>query len=81
MRKESMYRGILIVAGLLAAVIIVFSHSISFNHAVSKKATTEKSDEKSEKKTRLAFYGSLIFLLLLAGLGVYLHRIKKLTIN
>ena len=53
MRKKSAHRGILIVAGLLAAVIIVFSHSISFNHTVSKKATTEKSDEKSEKKTVL----------------------------
>jgi hypothetical protein len=50
MRKRSVYRGILIVAGLLAAMVIILSHS--FSRFESKKvAATEQSDEKSDQKT------------------------------
>ena len=51
MRKKSIFRGVLIVAGLLAAAIIVLSHSISFDEVVTKKATSEKADEKSDQKS------------------------------
>ena len=50
MRKKSVYRGILIIAGLLAAAVIILSHS--FSGIESKKIVeTEQSDEKSEQKS------------------------------
>jgi hypothetical protein len=50
MRKKSVYRGILIVAGLLAAVVIILSHSLS--QVEPENVTgTEQSDEKSDQKT------------------------------
>jgi len=53
MRKRSVYRGVLIVAGLLAAVVIILSHSF-IKLEPKKTADTEQSDEKSEKKTVIA---------------------------
>ena len=53
MRQKSIYRGVLIVAGLLAAAIIVLSHSISFSQLTAKKTATEQTDEKSEQKAAL----------------------------
>jgi hypothetical protein len=53
MRNKSIYRGVLIAAGLLAAVIIILSHSASVNQVTVQKATSEKSDEKSDQKTTL----------------------------
>lgn len=50
MRKKSVYRGILIIAGLLAAAVIILSHT--FTELQPKKvADTEQSDEKSDQKT------------------------------
>ncbi len=50
MRNKSVYRGILIIAGLLAASVIILSHS--FSRLEPKKfANTEQSDEKSEQKS------------------------------
>jgi hypothetical protein len=48
MRKRSVYRGVLIVAGLLAAVVIILSHSF-IKLEPKKAADTEQSDEKSDK--------------------------------
>jgi len=49
MRRKSVYRGILIIAGLLAAAVIVFSHSL--HELQLKKVTeTEQSDKKSDQK-------------------------------
>ena len=46
MRKKSVYRGILIIAGLLAAAVIILSHS--FTQLEPKKvADTEQSDAKT----------------------------------
>ena len=53
MRKKSVYRGVLIVAGLLAAMVIILSHSF-IKLDTQKAAETEQSDEKSEKKTVIA---------------------------
>src|SRR5688572_18184565 len=53
MRKRSVYRGVLIVAGLLAAMVIILSHSF-FKLEPKKAADTEQSDEKSDKKTVIA---------------------------
>lgn len=50
MRKKSVYRGILIVAGLLAAAVIILSHSFS-GLEPKKVVDTEQSDEKSEQNT------------------------------
>lgn len=50
MRKKSVYRGILIVAGLLAAVVIILSHSF-VRLEPKKTAGTEQSDEKSDQKS------------------------------
>ena len=50
MRKKSVYRGILIVAGLLAAVVIILSHSIS-DLQPKKTADSEQSESKSSEKT------------------------------
>lgn len=50
MRKKSVYRGVLIVAGLLAAAVIIFSHSFS-QVEIKKVADTEQSDEKQDQKT------------------------------
>jgi hypothetical protein len=51
MRKKSIYRGILIVAGILSAAIIILSHSIEFKEI--KKAKTEHSEEKADSNTIL----------------------------
>ncbi len=51
MRKKSVYRGILIIAGLLAAAVIIFSHSLS--QTSSEKAATEQTGEKQDKNTVL----------------------------
>jgi len=51
MRKRSVYRGILIVAGLLAAAVIILSHTFSQLQPTKKNADTEQSDEKPEQKT------------------------------
>jgi aspartate carbamoyltransferase regulatory subunit len=50
MRKKSVYRGILIIAGLLAAAVIVLSHSLT-ELEPKKVADTEQSDKKSDQKT------------------------------
>jgi cytoskeletal protein RodZ len=50
MRKKSVYRGILIIAGLLAAAVIILSHSFS-QLEPKKVADTEQSEEKSDQKT------------------------------
>jgi hypothetical protein len=50
MRNKSVYRGILIIAGLLAAAVIILSHSFS-RLEPKKVADTEQSDEKSEHKS------------------------------
>lgn len=53
MRKKSVYRGILIIAGLLAAAVIILSNS--FSQLEPKKIVdTEQSDEKSDQKTVIA---------------------------
>ncbi len=51
MRKKSVYRGILIIAGLLAAAVIILSHSLSQLEPCKKVADTEQSDEKPDEKT------------------------------
>lgn len=53
MREKSVYRGILIIAGLLAAAVIILSHSLS-QLEPKKVAGTEQSDEKSDSKTQIA---------------------------
>jgi hypothetical protein len=50
MRKKSVYRGILIIAGLLAAAVIILSHSVTGLDS-KKVAETEQSDEKPDTKT------------------------------
>jgi len=49
MRKKSVYRGILIVAGLLAAVVIILSHSID-GQEFKKVADKEQSEGKPGEK-------------------------------
>ncbi len=44
MRNRSIYRGILIVAGFLAAAVIILSYSPSTVSTLEKKAATEKTD-------------------------------------
>lgn len=51
MRKKSVYRGILIIAGLLAAAVIILSHSLTQLEPHKKVVDTEQSDEKSDQKT------------------------------
>lgn len=51
MRKKSVYRGILIIAGLLAAAVIILSHSLTQLEPNKKVVDTEQSDEKSDQKT------------------------------
>jgi hypothetical protein len=51
MRKKSVYRGILIIAGLLAAAVIILSHSLTQLEPNRKVVDTEQSDEKSDQKT------------------------------
>lgn len=51
MRKKSVYRGILIIAGLLAAAVIILSHSLTQLEPDKKVVDTEQSDEKSDQKT------------------------------
>lgn len=51
MRKKSVYRGILIIAGLLAAAVIILSHSLTQLEPNKKIVDTEQSDEKSDQKT------------------------------
>ena len=53
MRKKSVYRGILIVAGLLAAAVIILSHSFSQAEPL-KSVETEQSDEKNDQKTEIS---------------------------
>lgn len=48
MQKKSIYRGFLIAAGLLAAAVIIFSHSYSVPSNDEKKATTEQADDTSK---------------------------------
>jgi hypothetical protein len=50
MRKKSVYRGILIIAGLLAAAVIILSHSIS-ELTPRNGADTEQSEKKPEQNT------------------------------
>lgn len=50
MRKRSIYRGFLIAAGLLAAAVIILSHSYSLRVEADKKVATERS-ENSDSKT------------------------------
>jgi len=50
MREKSVYRGILIIAGLLAAVVIILSHSL-VQPEQKKVADTEQSNEKPDQKT------------------------------
>ncbi len=50
MRKKSVYRGILIIAGLLAAAVIILSQSL-IQLEPRKVADTEQSDEKPDQKT------------------------------
>lgn len=50
MRKKSVYRGILIIAGLLAAAVIILSQSL-IQLEPRKVADTEQSDEKPDHKT------------------------------
>lgn len=50
MRKKSVYRGILIIAGLLAAAVIILSHSLTQLEPDKKVVDTEQSDEKSDQK-------------------------------
>jgi len=50
MRKKSVYRGILIIAGLLAAAVIILSHSLS-QVEPAKVTDTEQSEKKTEDKT------------------------------
>jgi hypothetical protein len=50
MREKSVYRGILIIAGLLAAAVIILSHSL-VQPEQKKLAGTEQSDEKPDQKT------------------------------
>lgn len=48
MQKKSVYRGFLIAAGLLAAVVIILSHAYSIPANDDKKATTEQTDDTSK---------------------------------
>jgi aspartate carbamoyltransferase regulatory subunit len=50
MRKKSVYRGILIIAGLMAAAVIILSHSLT-ELKPKQVADTEQSDEKPDQKT------------------------------
>ena len=50
MRRKSVYRGILIIAGLLAAAVIILSHSL-IRLEPKNVADTEQTDEKSDQKT------------------------------
>jgi len=52
-RNRSIYRGFLIAAGLLAALVIILSHSYSLRLQEEKKAATEQSDDSAERKTVL----------------------------
>ena len=58
-RKKSVYRGILIIAGLLAAVVIILSHSLS-SFEPKKVAETEQSDEKSDQGTVISAPGEAV---------------------
>lgn len=49
--KRSIYRGFLIIAGLLAAAVIILSHTYSLRAEADKKLATEQSTEKSDNKT------------------------------
>ena len=51
MRKKSVYRGVLIIAGFLAVAVIILSHS--FSQGASDKAATEQTNEKQDKNTTL----------------------------
>jgi hypothetical protein len=47
-REKSIYRGFLIAAGLLAAMVIILSNAYSFKVDSDKKATTEQTDDTSK---------------------------------
>jgi len=47
-RRKSIYRGFLIAAGLLAAVVIILSHAYSTPVEDDKKAATEQTDDSSK---------------------------------
>jgi len=49
-RNKSIYRGFLIAAGLLAALVIILSHSYTLAAKQEKKTATEQKSEQSEKK-------------------------------
>ncbi len=51
MRKKSVYRGVLIIAGLLAAAVIILSHTLTQLEPNKKVGDTEQSDEKSDQQT------------------------------
>jgi hypothetical protein len=53
MREKSVYRGILIVAGLLAAAVIILSHSFT-QLEIKKSVDREQSEEKSDKKVTIS---------------------------
>jgi hypothetical protein len=47
-QKKSLYRGFLIAAGLLAAMVIILSHAYSIPANDDKKAATEQTDDTSK---------------------------------
>lgn len=53
MRNRSIYRGFLIAAGLLAALVIILSHTYSLRVDEEKKAATEQTGKSTENKTVL----------------------------
>lgn len=60
MRNRSIYRGFLIAAGLMAALVIIFSHSYSQRTWETKKEKTEQSKEQSESKTIISAPGEAL---------------------
>jgi len=52
-RNKSIYRGFLIAAGLLAALVIILSHSYTLTTKQENKTATEQNAEQSEKKVIL----------------------------
>lgn len=52
-RNRSIYRGFLIAAGLLAALVIILSHTYTLRPDEEKKAATEQSGQSTDGKTVL----------------------------
>jgi hypothetical protein len=50
-RNRSIYRGFLIAAGLMAALVIIFSHSYTQSTREDQKEKTEHAKDQSEGKT------------------------------